>query len=406
MPKQTIDQVEVSGKRVLMRVDFNVPVTGGSIDDDRRIRLALPSIRSVLDRAGRLVLMSHMGRPKGVGYEESESLAICAQRLSDLLGAPVGFPSTDCVDAQAAAAVDALADGEVLLLENLRFHKAEKSGDPGFASRVAAFGDVYCNEAFGTSHRTDASMYAVPMQMEGKPRVAGLLLTKEITFLSESLNDPERPFTAVLGGAKVADKIPTIEHLIQKTDYILIGGAMAYTFLQAMGRKVGRSRVEADRLDDAERILELAARESCELRVPRDHVCSTEFSESAGDVKVFEDSIPDGYMGLDIGARTQDEYRKVISDSKTVVWNGPMGVFEWAPFRDGTQQVALAIADATTAHGALTIVGGGDSASAAERFGVADKVSHVSTGGGASLEMLSGKPFPTLDVLDESTANV
>jgi phosphoglycerate kinase len=402
MPKQTIDTTEVAGRRVLMRVDFNVPITDGAIDDDRRIRLAAPSIRSVLERGGRLVLMSHRGRPKGQGFEESLSLRPCAERLGKILGREVGFPSNDCVDDAAAQAVDALADGECLLLENLRFHAGEKKGDEGFAKKLASYADIYCNEAFGTSHRGDASMLGAPRLLEGKPRVAGLLLKKEIDFLSEKLASPAKPYVAVLGGAKVSDKIPAIEHLVPRTDHILIGGAMAYTFLAALGRNVGKSRVEEDRLKEAERIVDLAAREACQLHLPNDHVCSTEFSASAGDKKVCHGDIEDGYLGLDIGPESQTRFAGVISDAKTVVWNGPMGVFEWEAYSIGTRMIAEAIGEATAANGALTVVGGGDSAAAAEKFGVAGRVSHVSTGGGASLEMLSGKSFPTVDLLDDA----
>ncbi|MFG0274155.1 MAG: phosphoglycerate kinase [Phycisphaerales bacterium] len=397
MPKQTIDRIEVAGKRVLMRVDFNVPMSGGAIDDDRRIRLAAPSIRSVLERGGRVVLMSHLGRPKGAGHEAEHSLAPCAARLAEILGSPVGFPSNDCVDDAAAKAVDALVDGECLLLENLRFHGAEKQGDEAFARKLAAYADIYCNEAFGASHRNDASMLAVPRLLDGKPRVAGLLLQKELDILSERLSSPETPYVAVLGGAKVSDKIPCIEHLVPKTDHILIGGAMAYTFLAALDREVGESRVEHERIKDATRIIELAARERCQLHLPTDHVCSTEFSGVAGDAKVCHGAIDAGYMGLDIGPETQSRFAGLISDAKTVVWNGPMGVFEWEAFSVGTRAVAEAMADAA---GALTVVGGGDSAAAAEKFGVASRMSHVSTGGGASLELLAGKRFATVDLLD------
>jgi phosphoglycerate kinase len=399
MPKKTIDQTDVAGKRVLMRVDFNVPMSGGAIDDDRRIRLAAPSIRSVLERGGRLVLMSHFGRPKGRGYEAEQSLKPCAERLASILGSPVGFPSTDCVDNASAKAVSALADGECLLLENLRFHAAEKEGDESFARKLAAYADIYCNEAFGASHRNDASMLAVPRLLDGRPRVAGLLLQKELDFLAERLSAPETPYVAVLGGAKVSDKIPCIEHLVPKTDHILIGGAMAYTFLAALDREVGESRVEHERIKDATRIIELAARERCQLHLPTDHVCSTEFSGTAGDAKVCHGAIDAGYMGLDIGPETQSRFAGLISDAKTVVWNGPMGVFEWEAFSIGTRAVAEAMADATGA-GALTVVGGGDSAAAAEKFGVASHMSHVSTGGGASLELLAGKRFATVDLLD------
>ncbi len=403
MAKKTIDAVDVAGKRVLIRVDFNVPIENGKITDDRRIRGAVPTIKSVLSRGGSAVLMSHLGRPEGNGYEAEFSLEPVAAALGGMLdGARVVFPSRDCVDEQAAAAVAALKPGEVVLLENLRFHKAEKKGEPGFAAKLAAYGDVYVNDAFGTAHREDASMYAVPLAMEGKPRVAGLLLEKELKFLGDALAKPAKPFVVVLGGAKVADKVPVIENLLPKTDAVLIGGAMAYTFLAALGKKVGSSRVETDRLKDAKAILEKAAQYKTELHLPLDHVCSTVFAESGGSAQVFDEEIGDGYMGLDIGPRTQTTYAMILRKAKTIVWNGPMGVFEWQPYSVGTMQVANAIAAATEKNGAVSIVGGGDSAAAAEKFGVAERVSHVSTGGGASLEMLAGRPFKTVEILDNA----
>ncbi len=401
MPKKTIAAVDVAGKRVLIRVDFNVPVDGGTITDDRRIREALPTIKSVIDRGGRAILMSHMGRPEGRGFETEFSLKGCAERLAELLGKPVAFPSTDCVDAAAGAAVNAMKDGEVLLLENLRFHKGEKKGDPAFAAKLAAYADVYVNDAFGTCHRPDASMVAVPKALAGKPRVSGFLVEKEIKFLSETLANPAKPFVVVLGGAKVSDKLGAIETLLPKADTILVGGAMAYTFLAAMGKKVGISRVEHDRVPDAKRIIELDRKMKVEILYPVDHVCSTQFDEKSGDIEVFDDQIKDGFMGLDIGPKTQTKFALVLRKARTIVWNGPMGVFEWSPFKQGTQQVAKAIAEATKG-GATSIVGGGDSAAAVEKFNLAGAMSHVSTGGGASLEMLEGKKFESVELLDNA----
>ncbi len=405
MPKATIEHTEVSGRRVLMRVDFNVPVEEGRITDERRIREALPSIVSVLDRRGRLVLISHMGRPEGKGYEPEYSLELCAKRLTIMLAGisrgNVGFPSHDCVDDAAAAAVDRLADGEVLLLENLRFHKAEKKGDEAFASKLAAYGDVYCNNAFGTCHRPDASMVAVPKLMKGKPRVCGSLVEKEIRYLSEALDAPRKPFVVILGGAKVSDKLPAVEFLSQKATDILIGGAMAYTFLKAQGVRVGASRVEDDMLDKARRLIGEASARGCRVHLPVDHVCSTTMNDKTGENKIFAGDIADGYLGLDIGPATRQAFAAVVGGAKTLVWNGPMGVFEMPIFAVGTKQLAEAVANATQ-HGAVSIVGGGDSAAAAEKFGVADQLTHVSTGGGASLEMLSGQAFESVELLDDA----
>ncbi|MBC7833502.1 MAG: phosphoglycerate kinase [Phycisphaerales bacterium] len=399
MAKKTIEQVDVAGKRVLIRVDFNVPVEAGAIGDDRRIREAIPTIKAVLSRGGSVVLMSHMGRPEGHGFEGAYSLSPVAKRLSDLLGTQVQFPGTSCCDEASGRAVAQLKPGQVLLLENLRFEEGEKKGDGELAKKLAAYGDVYVNDAFGTAHRDDASMVAVPKSMAGKPRIAGSLLQKELKYLGETLAKPASPFVVILGGAKVSDKIELIENVLPKADTVLIGGAMAYTFLAAIGRAVGASRVETDKLGEAKRLIDHAARAKCDLHLPKDHVCSSAFAETGGQISVHGESIPDGLIGLDIGPKTVTEYALLIRKAKTVVWNGPMGVFEWKNFSVGTQQIAQAVAHATSL-GATTIVGGGDTASAAEAFGVADKVSHVSTGGGASLEMLAGKPFNSVNLLD------
>jgi len=398
--KKTVQSVDVRGKRVLVRVDFNVPVEDGKITDDRRIREALPTIKSVTDRGGRAILISHMGRPEGQGFEAEFSLKIAAERLAQLLGRPVAFPSTDCTDAAAAAAVAAAKDGDVVLLENLRFHAGEKKGDAAFAAKLAAYADIYVNDAFGTAHRPDASMVAVPKALAGKPRVVGFLVEKEIKFLSDAVAAGQKPFVVILGGAKVSDKMGAIDHLLPKASAVLVGGAMAYTFLKAMGRNVGTSRVEADRLADAKRTIDLAARLKADLLLPVDHICCDQFSEN-GDIEVFDDQVKDGYMGLDIGPKTQTKFAMAIRKAKTIIWNGPMGVFEMRPYQQGTRGVAKAIADATTA-GATSIVGGGDSAAAVEKFGFADRMSHVSTGGGASLEMLEGKKFESVELLDNA----
>lgn len=400
MAKQTIANTDVVGKRVLIRVDFNVPLDGSTITDDRRIQAALPTINSVISRGGKAILMSHLGRPGGKGYEEAYSMAPIAKRLGELLGKEVKIPAENCKSPEIATAVASMNDGDVVLLENLRFHGCEKCGESDFAAQLAAHADVYVNDAFGTCHREHASMVGVPLAMGSKPKVAGFLVEKEIAYLSQTLADPKRPFTVILGGAKVSDKLPAIEHLLPKADHILVGGAMAYTFLRALGHNVGTSIVEENMVHEAKRIIELAAESKTDLHFPEDHICSTIFAEKAGDIEVFDDQIKNGYMGLDIGPKTAARYTQIIKGSKTIVWNGPMGVFEWAPFKMGTQLIAEAVADATTA-GATSIVGGGDSAAAAEIFGVADKLSHVSTGGGASLEMLEGKRFRAVDLLDE-----
>lgn len=401
MAKKTIAGVDVKGKKVLIRVDFNVPIEDGKITDDRRIREALPTINSVLSRGGRAILMSHLGRPEGKGFEPEFSLAIAAARLTELLGKPVAVPGKDCIDSTSAAAVAALQDGQCLLLENVRFNAGEKKGEPGYCAKLAAYGDVYCNDAFGTSHRAEGSMVGVPKAMSGKPRVMGFLVEKELKFLTDAIAKPSKPFIVVLGGAKVSDKMGCIENLLPKADAIIVGGAMAYTFLVALGRKVGTSKVESDRVADAKRIIDLAAKSKCELLLPVDHVCSTQFSEDAGDIEVFDEQIKDGFMGLDIGPKTQTKFALAIKKAKTVVWNGPMGVFEFRPFSTGTQQVAKAIGSATKA-GAISIVGGGDSAAAVDKFNLASEMSHVSTGGGASLEMLEGKKFESVELLDNA----
>lgn len=399
MPKKTIATVDVSGKRVFIRVDFNVPIEEGQITDDRRISSALPTIKNVIDRGGKAILASHLGRPEGKGYEAEFSLKPVADRLSKLLSKPVAFPSQDCTDDAAAKAVAAMKNGDVLLLENLRFHKGEKKGDAAFASKLAALADVYVNDAFGTCHRPEASMVALPKAMQGKAHVSGFLVEKEIKFLSEALAKPAKPFVVILGGAKVSDKLPAIENLLPKAQTVIVGGAMAYTFLKALGQNVGNSRVESDKLAEAKKILDLAAHLKAELLLPVDHVCSTEFDATTGKIEIFEEKIKDGFMGLDIGPKTQAKYAAAIRKAKTIVWNGPMGVFEWAPFAVGTKQVGLAIADATK-NGAVSIVGGGDSAAAVEQFHLANQMTHVSTGGGASLEMLEGKRFESVDLLD------
>lgn len=377
-----------------MRVDFNVPLDeSGRITDDRRIEMALPTIRSVLDRGGSAILMSHLGRPDGAP-DPAFSLAPVARRLGELLGRTVAF-AADTVGPDAQGKVAALRPGDVLVLENVRFNAGEKKGEPAYAAGLAGFGDIYCNDAFGTCHRKDGSMYAVPLAMEGKPRVAGLLVEKEIRYLSDAIRNPQRPFVAILGGAKVSDKIGVIENLLGICDSILIGGAMAYTFAAARGGKVGNSRVENDKVDLAR---DLLARGGSRLHLPVDDHCGDRFAADCQKLVVPAGQIPDGFMGLDIGPETARQFAAVIAAARTVVWNGPMGVFEMPPFDAGTRAVAQAIADS----GATSIIGGGDSAAAIGQLGFEDRVTHVSTGGGASLEMLEGKPFAAVDLLDEA----
>jgi phosphoglycerate kinase len=393
MAKKSIQAVDVSGKTVLMRVDFNVPLDDQQkITDDRRIRMALPSIRSVIDRGGRLILISHLGRPKDKP-ESKYSLKPAAERLGEMLGQAVAF-ATDTVGADARAKVQALGSGDVAVLENLRFQPGEKDGDAEFAKQLADMADIYCNDAFGTCHRTDASMFAVPQAMGRKPKVVGFLVEKEIQYLSDAIAAPKRPFIAILGGAKVSDKIGVIKNLLGICDKVLIGGAMAYTFCLAKGGRVGSSKVELDKVDLAK---ELIAVGGSKLVLPVDDHCGDKFAADCAKRVVPAGEIPDGFMGLDIGPQTAALYGKLVKEAKTVVWNGPLGVFEMPPFDAGTKAVAQAIADSS----ATSIIGGGDSAAALEKLGFADKVSHVSTGGGASLEMLEGKKFAAVEVLDE-----
>ncbi|RLS79878.1 MAG: phosphoglycerate kinase [Planctomycetota bacterium] len=400
MPKKSISAIDPTGKAVLVRVDFNVPQDdAGAITDDRRIRMALPTIRSILDRGGKAILMSHLGRPAGKGFEPAFSLAPVAAKLGELLGRPVTLASdTGGPDSQAKAR--ALPAGGVLVLENVRFNKGEKKGDDtGYVAGLAALADVYVNDAFGTCHRTEASMHAVPVAMKGagKPAVVGFLVEKEIQYLADAVARPKRPFVAILGGKKVSDKIAVITNLLKVCDHVLIGGAMAYTFSLAQGGRTGKSLVEPDKLELAKQLL---ATGGTKLVLPVDTHCADDFSAAANRQIVKAGEIPDGFEGLDIGPDTARRYSEIIRTAGTVVWNGPMGVFEMPPFDAGTKAVADAVAAATVA-GAVTIIGGGDSAAAVEQLGYADRVSHVSTGGGASLEMLEGKAFETVAVLDE-----
>jgi phosphoglycerate kinase len=391
--KKTIGDLPVTDKTVLVRVDFNLPLDDAQqITDDRRIRMALPTIETILEGGGRAILISHLGRPQGDAGDARFSLRPVAERLAELLDRPVEF-ATDTVgpDAHAKAA----GDGEVVVLENLRFNPGEKKGDREFAGQLAAMADIYCNDAFGTCHRTDASMVAVPEAMVGKPRVVGFLVAREIEYLSDVIARPERPFVAILGGAKVSDKINVIENLLGICESVLIGGAMAYTFSLAEGGKVGNSLVEADKVRLAKQLLEQGGEK---LVLPVDTHCGDTFSGDCNKRVVPLGEIPDGFEGLDIGPETARKYADLVGAARTVVWNGPLGVFEMPPFDAGTRAVAEAIA----ASDAVSIIGGGDSAAAIEQFSLAERVSHLSTGGGASLAMLEGKRFAAVELLDEA----
>ena len=394
MAKKTIADVDVTGKTVLMRVDFNVPLNDDQkITDDIRIRMALPSINSVLERGGKLVLMSHLGRPKGQAKPEF-SLKPAAEHLDTLLDGDVAF-AADTVGDDAKAKIADLKDGCVVVLENLRFNPGEKDGDDVFGKSLADMADVYCNDAFGTCHRKDASMYAVPKAMGGKPKVVGFLVAKEIEYLSNVISKPERPFVAILGGAKVSDKINVINNLLGICDKVLIGGAMAYTFELAKGGSVGKSLVEPDKVELAKELLEKGGDK---LELPIDTHCGDDFNSNCNKEVVEAGKISDSFEGLDIGPKTAKHYAEIVKAAKTIVWNGPMGVFEMQPFDEGTKAVAQAIADGDN----TSIIGGGDSAAAVKQLGFSDKVTHVSTGGGASLAMLEGQAFAAVDVLDDA----
>ena len=394
MAKKTIADVNVNGRKVLIRVDFNVPLDEqGEIADDRRIKMALPTVQSVIERGGAAILMSHLGRPSGEASDLRFSLRPVARRLSECLQIPVTF-SSDTVDGESRRRVEELKPGNVLVLENLRFHPGEKKGDPLFAQKLATGMDAYCNDAFGTCHREDASMVAVPQALSGKPKVVGFLVAREIQYLSEMIANPRRPLVAILGGAKVSDKIGVIRNLIRFCDHVLIGGAMAYTFALARGAQVGKSLVEPDKVDLARQLLEAGGEK---LKLPVDTHCGNDFRSDC-DKQVFPaGEIPQGYQGLDNGPQTSKIYSDIVAQAGTIIWNGPLGVFEMPPFDAGTKSLAIAIA----AGNAISIIGGGDSAAAISQLGFADQVTHISTGGGASLAMLEGRRFAAVDLLDD-----
>ena len=384
--KKTVKDIDVAGKKVLLRCDFNVPQDKATraITDDKRIVAALPTIQYLLDQNAAVVACSHLGKPKGEVKPEL-SLAPVAKRLSELLGREVIF-AADTIGPDAQAKAAALKPGQILLLENLRFDKREEKNDPEFAKALADMAEVYVSDAFGTVHRAHASTAGVAAYL---PAVSGFLIGKELDIMGKALDDPKRPFVAVLGGAKVSDKINVINNLLEKADTIIIGGGMAYTFAKAQGHTIGNSLLEEDKLDYAREMVAKAAAKGVKFLLPTDNLCAKEFSADAEAVAEGED-IPDGLMGMDIGPKTIDAFSAAVKGAGTVVWNGPMGVFEFPKFAEGTKSMAKALADS----GAITIVGGGDSAAAVEQLGYADKMTHISTGGGASLEFLEGKELP------------
>jgi phosphoglycerate kinase len=392
---KTIDALDLAGKRVFVRVDFNVPLDEqGKVTDDARIRAALPTIQHALKQKARVILASHLGRPKGKPEDRKKlTLDPAAERLSELLGQDV-ILADDCIGDGVKKAVKDLQPGQVILLENLRFHPEEEKNDEAFARELASLADVWVNDAFGTAHRAHAS--TAGMAAFVKEKAAGFLIQKELDYLGKALGNPARPFVAIVGGAKVSDKIKVLENLLAKADAVCIGGAMAYTFLKAQGVEVGKSLVEADKLDLAKTILDRAAAKKVDLLLPVDHVCGAEPKETAKRVVVNDRAVPADLMGLDIGPKTLDRYRQRILSAKTVFWNGPMGLFEQKPWAEGTYGVAKAMAESK----ATTVVGGGDSAAAVEEAGLVDKMTHVSTGGGASLEFIEGRELPGIKVLE------
>ncbi len=393
MNKRTIRDLDLRGKRVLVRVDFNVPIEGGAVVDDLRLRRALPTLRSILDRGGSLVLMSHLGRPAGIGFEPGLSMRPVAARLAELIDREVFIPGDDPI-------VDAakLNGHDVVLLENLRFDPREKQGDAAFAESLASLGDIYCDDAFGTAHRSHASMVAVPQAMGDKPRAAGFLLATELAYFDDLLQHAEQPSVAVLGGAKVSDKLGVIANLLGTVDVILVGGAMAYSFLASEGIGVGESLVERHRLEEAASMLASAAAGMTKILLPHDHVVGQK-PVAGTPTQIVSDPIPAGWMGLDIGPETVKRYSEVLHESRTIFWNGPMGLCEVAPFGKGTRKVAEAIAEATKS-GAVSVIGGGDTAAAVAAVGLAGDMSHISTGGGASLQVLEGAALAAVEALD------
>lgn len=389
---------DLSGKRVLVRVDFNVPLDeSGKITDDTRIRAALPTIQDLMSKEAKIILCSHMGRPNGK-VVDSMRLTPAAERLSELLGKPVVKPY-DCIGDAVQTQVDAMGNGQVILLENLRFHAEEEANDPEFAKALASLADVYVNDAFGTAHRAHASTEGVTKYLS--PSVAGYLMEKELQYLQSAIENPQRPLAAIVGGSKVSSKIGVIETLLEKVDKLLIGGGMIFTFYKARGLSVGKSLVEEDKLELAKALEVKAQEKGVQLLLPTDVVVADNFAKDANAQTVSIDAIPDGWMGLDIGPDSVKSFQAALAECKSAIWNGPMGVFEFDKFAVGTEAIARSLASLTK-QGVITIIGGGDSVAAVEKVGVADQMSHISTGGGASLELLEGKQLPGVVALDDA----
>ena len=393
MSKLSIEDLQLKGKRVLVRVDFNVPLDGTKITDDTRIKFAIPTIEYIIKKGGKVILMSHFGRPDGK-VDPKYSLAPVATRLKELLGQDV-ILAPDCIGETTKAIVNNMKEGDVVLLENLRFHVEEEDNDPGFSKQLASLADIYVNDAFGTAHRAHASTEGVTKYL---PSVAGFLLQKEIDYLGTALENPKKPFIAILGGAKVSDKIGVIENLLPKVDAILIGGGMAYTFLKAKGRSIGNSKLEADKVPVAQNLLKKAEIKKVKIVLPVDHIIADKFDAKANIKEQATEDIPDGWMALDIGPKTIKLFCDALKPSKTIVWNGPLGVFEMESFSYGTKNVAEYIAKL---KGVTSIIGGGDTAAAISKFNLENKMTHISTGGGASLEFLEGRPLPGVVALND-----
>lgn len=392
--KKTVRDIEVRGKKALVRCDFNVPMQDGAITDDIRIRAALPTIHYLLDHGAKVILMSHMGRPKGEAKMEF-TLKPVADRLSELLGKKVHFNSVpEVVNQSIADEAAALKEGEVMLLENVRFRKEETKNEPGFAKELASLGDLFVNDAFGTAHRAHCSTAGVADHL---PAVSGFLIEKEVKFLGDTMENPQCPFVAIMGGAKVGDKIPVIENLLKKVDTLVIGGGMSYTFFKAMGLEIGTSILDEESLELAGSLLKQAEEKGVKILLPVDVVCAREFDNNSEKTTCSREAIPADQMGMDIGPDSIKLINEEVQNAKTVVWNGPMGVFEMPNFAEGTKKVAEGLANSSAA----TIIGGGDSAAAVEQFGYADKMTHISTGGGASLEFLEGKVLPGIAILED-----